>query len=214
MTWWSKLFSLCPEDIFEDLFFFFTKSLNFSVVFRLWGKHFVFLSKKNLLGCQNSFQVSRNIFGRVCFWKQIRWNVSLYLVFGHKFLEFRRKFCDRFVKTAFYVSSGDFWLDCFFYESLWVFTTVFGLWGKDSGTLAQNLQKVCQNAIHVDKKVLRKNWFLKKKLLQFFRVPIKNFADFCQNMLSKRKVLSRAFFLGKKTHVFQRKLREKVFGVR
>ena len=40
----------------------------------------------------------------------------------------------------------------FFLQKLMSFFTVFGLWGKYSGTLAQRFQKKCQNAIHVDKK--------------------------------------------------------------
>ena len=66
LTWWSKLFSLCAEDIFEEMVFFFTKSSNFSVVFRLWGKLFEFLATIFLLGCQNCFQVSRGYF-----WKNL-----------------------------------------------------------------------------------------------------------------------------------------------
>ena len=85
LTWWSKLFSLCPEDIFGKKRFFFTKSSKLSVVFRLWGKHFGFLAKIILLGRRNSFQVSRGYFGRVYFWKQIPWMVSLFLVFERKF---------------------------------------------------------------------------------------------------------------------------------
>ena len=48
------------------------------------------------------------------------------------------------------------------------------------------------------KKILSEIWFLKKKLLHFFRVLIENFADFCQKMLSRRRVLSNViFFPGK-----------------
>ena len=42
--------------------------------------------------------------------------LELFLYFwssGANFLDFQRNICDRFVKSAFYVSSRDFWLDCF-----------------------------------------------------------------------------------------------------
>ena len=62
MTWWSKLFSLCPEDICAQIIFFFSKSSNFSVVFRLWGKHFGFLAKIILLKIIFIFEFIKNCF--------------------------------------------------------------------------------------------------------------------------------------------------------
>ena len=69
LTWWSKLFSLCPEDIFEEIIFFFTKSSEILVVFRLWGKSFGFLSKIILLVCPNRFQVSMGYVWKKCYFK-------------------------------------------------------------------------------------------------------------------------------------------------
>ena len=69
MTWWSKLRSLCPEDICGEIIFFFTKSLKLSVVSRFWGKHFGFSAKIFLLGCRNCFQVSRGYFWKSLFLK-------------------------------------------------------------------------------------------------------------------------------------------------
>ena len=59
------------------------------------------------------------------------------------------------------------------------------------------------------KKEFWKIWFLKKKLSQFFRVLIKNFADFCQKIFSNRKIFNEVIFFLEKKHVFPRKLREK-----
>ena len=76
--------------------------------------------------------------------------------------------------------------------------TVFGVWGKHCGILAQKLREVCQNCNFCVQKVYVEILIFEEKLLQIFRVLIKNFADFCQKMLSKRKILSKViFFLGK-----------------
>ena len=74
MTWWSKLFFLCPEDIFEEILFFLTKFSKLSVVSRLWGKHFGLLAKIIWLGFQNCFQVSRGYIWKSCFLKTISLN--------------------------------------------------------------------------------------------------------------------------------------------
>ena len=77
--------------------------------------------------------------------------------------------------------------------------TVSGLWGKHSSLFSQRHQKVCQNCNWCVQKISVKIWFL-TKLVLFFRVLIKNFADFCQKMLNKRKSLGKVlFFLGKKS---------------
>ena len=124
---WSKLFSLCPEDIFEEILFFFTKSSKFSVVFRFWGKNFGLLAKIIWSGCQNCFQESMWYFWKSCFLKTTSLNCFFYFwTSGTNFLDFRRNIFDRSSKTAFYVSSGDFWLYCFFYEKLWVFSPSSG----------------------------------------------------------------------------------------
>ena len=126
LTRWSKLFSLCPEDIFGEKMSFLTESSKLSVFFRLWGKHSGFLAKIIWLGCQKCFQVSRGYFWKSRFWKQIFWIVSFFLDFGNIFFGLSAKIFDRSFKTVFYVSSGNFWLDCFFYEKLWVFSPSSG----------------------------------------------------------------------------------------
>ena len=130
---------------FWKIIFFFTKPSKISFFFRLWGNVSDFWRKYSCWVVKTVFKCAGDIFESVFFWKQIPWIYSFFLVFGHKFLDFRRKFCDRFVKTAFYVSRGDFGLDCFLYKNFLSFLTVFGLWEKNSGFLAQKLQKNCQN---------------------------------------------------------------------
>ena len=100
-------------SIFHEVF-------KFLVAFRLWGKHFEFFVELIWLGCQNCFQLSRDTFGRVVFWKKFLWIVCFFWTPGTNFLDFRRKLFNRFVKIAFYVSRGGNWLDCFFYEFFWV----------------------------------------------------------------------------------------------
>ena len=146
------------------------------------------------------FSSVQGIFLKELFFENNFFELFLYFwTSGVIFSDFRWKFFDSFVKTSFYVSSGDFWLDCFFYKNLWVFLPssgceekILAFWRRKS------FIKIVKTAIYVYKKFFWQIWFLKKKLLQFFRVLIKNFADFRQKMLSKRKILSKViFFLGK-----------------
>ena len=58
---------------------------------------------------------------------------------------------DGFVRTAFYVSEKDFWVNCFFYEFL-SFFIAFWLWEEHSATLAQKIWKICQNCILLEQK--------------------------------------------------------------
>ena len=107
---------------------------------------------------------------------------------GTIFLDFRPKFCDRFVKTAFYVSSGDFWLDCFFYKNLWVFSPSSGCEENILAFWRNNFRKFVKTATYEYKKSFWKIWFSTEKFLHFFWVVIKKFPDFCQKMLSRRKI--------------------------
>ena len=140
-----------------------------------------FWRKKILLGCQNCFQVSRGFFRKSFFYENKFLELFLYFWSSSaSFLDFWRKFCDRFVKTAFFVSSGDFWLDCFFYENLRVFSPSSGSEEKILAFWRQNIKKFDKTALYVYKKFLWIIWFL-KKLLQFFRVLIKIFPHSRQN---------------------------------
>ena len=138
---------LCVQRTFLKKNFSFSKSLQnskISDVFRLWGKHFGFLAKIILLGCQNCFQVSSGYFWKTFFENKF---LELFIYFwssGTIFLDFRRKFCDWFVKTAFYVYSGDFWLDCVFYKNLRVFSpspgceeNILAFWRKNFKTFVK-----------------------------------------------------------------------------
>ena len=160
MTWWSKLHSLCPEDICGEIIFFFTKSSKLLVVFRFWGKHFGFLAKIILLGCRNCFQVSRGYFWKNLFLKTNSLNCfSNFGLLAQFFLELQRKFCDRFVKTAFFVSNGDFWLNYFFDKNLWVFWPSSG---REEIILAfwrKSFKKTVKSAIYMYKKFKENNNF-------------------------------------------------------
>ena len=142
MTWWSKLFSLCPEDIFEEKNFFFTKLSNFSVDFRLLGKHFGFLAKIILLGCQNCFQVSRWYFWKSLF---LRTNsLNCFSIFGLRaqiFWTFSEIFAIGLWKLHSMCPVEIFdWT--VFLQKYMSFLTVFGPWRNYSAILAQKLPKV------------------------------------------------------------------------
>ena len=150
LTWWSKLFFLCPEDIFEEILSFFTKCSKFSVVLRLSGNHFGILAKNNLVGLSKLFSRVQGIFLEKFYFENKFLEIFLYFWSSRtNFLDFRRKFCDRSVKTAFYVSSGDFWLDCFSNETFRFFhrlralrKKVWQLGAKASKSLSK-LQFMC-----------------------------------------------------------------------
>ena len=187
LTWCSKLFSLCPEQIFEEIYFFVTKSSKFSVVFRLWGKPFGFLGKIILLGCQNCFKLSR-----VCFWKSLFFKTnSLFfffiLVFGHKFSRLRRKFCNRIVKTAFFVSSWCFWLDCFFYKIFWVFPPSSGCEEKILALWCKNFKKCVKMQFMWTKKFCGKFDFWRKNVCNFFEYWTKSFRTFVKTCWAREK---------------------------
>ena len=86
-----------------------------------------------------------------------------------------------FVRTAFYVSVWDFWVNCFFCE-IQSFFIVFRLWEEHSATLAQNLWESCQRCILLDQQTFRGKFVFWRKysLLEIFRVLIKNSLDFCR----------------------------------
>ena len=106
----------CPEEIFEDIFFLFTNFSSFLDVFRLWGEHFGVFAKVMWMGCQNCFQVSMGEFRKKCFLRRNSSNWFIFLDFGYKSFGPLAKNFDGCVKTAFNVSRGVFWVNCFFYE--------------------------------------------------------------------------------------------------
>ena len=185
MTWCSKLFFFVSRGhLRRNNFLFSTKSSKILFVFRLWGKHFGFLAKKKLFGLSKLFSSVQGIFSEEFVFENKFLELFLYFwSSGANFLDFRRKICDRFVKTTFYVSSGDFWLDCFFYENLWVISPSSGSEENFLAFWRKNIKKFVKTALYVYKKFLWKIWFL-KKFLHFFRVLIKEFAHFRQKKLS------------------------------
>ena len=93
------------------------------------------------------------------------------------------------------------------------FFTVFGPWGKNSGILARKLQKVCQKSnLCVQKNSVENLIF--EKTFTIFSSTDQNFCDFWQKCRVIEKFWVRLYFSSDKIHVFLRKLREKVFGVR
>ena len=199
LTWWLKLFSLCPEDMFEETIFFFTKSSEFSVVFETLRKTFRIFGDNNIVGLSKLLSSVQGIFSDKLFFENKFFEMFLnFWSSGTNFLDFRRNFCDRFVKTAFHLSSGDFWLDCFFYKNLWVFSPSSGCEENILAFWLKNFRKFVKTAKYEYKIFLLKIWFSEEKLLHFFWVVIKKLPDFCQKKLSKRKTMSKIiFFVGK-----------------
>ena len=128
------------------------ESFKIFICFQTLRKPFRISDETNLVGLSKLFSSVQGIFLQeftcekkflqffLCFWSS-----------GTSFLDFRRKLCDRFVKTAFNVSSGDFWLDCFFYETFWTFPLSSGseenslaFWRKSFKKFVKKLQFMCK----------------------------------------------------------------------
>ena len=116
---------------FWRTFQFFTKSSSFLVAFRLWGKHFEFFVELIWLGCQNCFQVSRDTFGRVVFWKKFLWIV------------------------CFFWTPGTNSLKCFFF-GLWA--QKFWTFGENFSTGSSKLLSMCPEEL-IDWTVFSMNFF-------------------------------------------------------
>ena len=164
-------------------FQFFTSSSSFSVVLRLWGKHFGFFVKLIWLGCQNWFQVSRGHLWKSCFFKKNSRNC--FFVFGLRVLFFGilAKIFRLICKNCIPCVQWRFLFGLFFLRNVLTLFTVFGLWVKYSGRLTQKLQEDCQNWIlRVRKRFSERFCYLKKKIFP-------NFSSFSQKLcglLSKR----------------------------
>ena len=154
MTWWSKLFSLCPKDSFEEIIFFFHKTFKFFSCFQFLRKTIRIFGEINLVGLSKLFSSVPGVFLEEFVFENNFLELFLYFwSSGTTFLDFRRKFCDSFVKTAFYVHIGDFRWDSFFYASVWVFSpspaceeNILAFWRK-------NIKKLVKTAIDVYKKI-------------------------------------------------------------
>ena len=120
----------------------------------------------------------------LCFWSS-----------SANFLDFQLKFWDSFVKAAFYVSSGDFWLDCLFYENLWVFHRLRAVKKKFWHCGAKASKSLTKEHFMCTKKFCGKFDFW-KNFYNFFEYWSK-FLRLLTKMLSDRKILSKViFFLG------------------
>ena len=226
MTLWSKLHYLCPKKILKKFFFFFTKSSIFLVVFRLWSEHFGLLAKVIWLGCQKVFQVSRGGFRKNCSFKTNSSNWFNFLDFVHKNFgllakNFRwvRQNCIQCVQRRFLIG-------LFFLQKFMSFLTVFDLWGKFPCILGAKASKgllklhfTCTKEIFCEILIFEEKNFYKyfdywSKTLRTF-VKIKSAK--CQKThfrAFQRNFFSKVIFFLEKNHVFLRKLREKVFGIR
>ena len=158
------------------------KIFKISVVFRLWGKHFGFLAKIILLGCQNCFQVSRGYFWKSLFLKtnslycfsifglpaQIFWTFSEIFAIGSSKLH---STCpvDIFDWTVF--STKTFWV---FPPSSGCEENILAFWRK-------SFKKFVKTAFFVYKKFRGKILFLKKTFTIFSSTDQK-FCDFGKNV--------------------------------
>ena len=213
-SWVVKTVFLVSRGHFWRNNILFHKTFKFFNCFQTLRKTFWIIGENILLGLSKLFSSVQWVFLEEFIFENII--LELFLCFwssGANFLYFQRKFCDRFLKTAFYVSCGDFRLDCFFYKNFLSFSTVFGLWGKYSGILAQKLQKVCQNCNLCVQKISLENFIFEKNFYNFFEYWSK-ILRLWQKCWVIEKLWVRLYFSSEKIHIFRRKLRKKIFGVR
>ena len=104
--------------LFQKIFKAFSCFQTLRITFRIFGE-------KNLVGLSKLFSSVQGIFSEEFVFEN-KFLEFFFWSLDTNFLHFLGIFCDKFVKTAFYVSSGDFWLDCNFYENLWVFSPSSG----------------------------------------------------------------------------------------
>ena len=140
----KTVFFLSRGHFWRNTFLFYKIFKNFSCfqtlrkTFLIFGEKYSGWVVKTVFKCPGGFLeefIFENMFLELflCFWSS-----------GAIFLDLRRKFCDRFVKTAFYVYSGDFWLDCVFYKNLRVFSpspgceeNILAFWRKNFKTFVK-----------------------------------------------------------------------------
>ena len=156
--------------IFSKIFFdMVVKSVFFVCRGHFWRNHFLFHKISKFFSCFQTLRKTFRIFGenilvglsklfssvQGIFLEEFNFEnefLEFLLYFwssGTNLLDFRRKFSDRFVKTPFYVSSGDFWLDCFFYEYFWNFPPSSGYEELFLAFWRKNFKKFVRTAIYV-----------------------------------------------------------------
>ena len=172
---------LSPEEVFEELLFFSTKSSNMLVVFRLWGKFFGFLVKVFWLGCQNCFQVSTGRFWKNCFLKTIF--SRCFNFFGLRAGKLQT-FVDKF-------STGSTKLHSMCPEEIFEWTVssmtflkfFYCFWAEGKNILEyrrKNYGRFVKTAFFVYKTTFWWKCVFRKKILQFVPDLTKSFAVFCQ----------------------------------
>ena len=191
--------------------FLFHKNFKTFSCFQTLRKTFRIFGEKNLVGLSKLLSSVQGTFSEEFVFENKFLEMFLYFwSSGANFLDFRRKICDRFVKTSFYVSSGDFWLDCLFYEKFWVFDRlravrkIFWHFGAKPSKSLSKLQFMC-------KKIFCGKFEFWKKTFTFFSRTDQKFCDFWQKCWVIEKLWVRLFFSSDKIHVFLRKLKEKLF---
>ena len=101
---------------------------------------------------------------------------ALFLDFGHKNFGLLVKIFRQIRKICIPCVQWRFLIGLLFLRNVMTFFTVFGLWGKYSGRLAQKIQEDCQNCIlRVRKSFLGRFWYLKKETFP-------NFSSFSQKL--------------------------------
>ena len=133
---WGQMFGISKKffdmviktDLFVSRGHLWRYTFLFHEIFKLFScfqtlrKTFRISGDKNFVGLSKLFSSVQGIFLEELIFENKFFESFLYFwTSGVIFSDFRRKFFDSFLKTAFYVYSGDFWLDCFFYKNLWVF---------------------------------------------------------------------------------------------
>ena len=146
------------------------------------------------LGRQNRFHVMRGDFWKNCFFEKNFFELfHLLLDFGREKFGLSAKVFRQDLQICIQCVQRRFLIVLFFLRKVIKFFPVFGLWGRYSGGLAQKLEKDCQNFfLRVRKRFFGETLtFGGKKFLYYFRVLIKNFADFCRK--EARQVSKDAF---------------------
>ena len=214
LTWWSKMFCLCPEDIFEEIIFFFTKSSNFSVVVRLWGIISDFWRIHSSWVVKTVFKCAGDIFERVFFKKTSSLNclfnfglrAQFVRTFGEKFsicLSKLHSMCPEeiFDWTVFSTIFFEF------FHSLRAVRKLFWLFGKKASKKLSQLQFMCTKSF-CWKFDFRKNFHT------FFENWSKILLTFVRKCWAREKFWVRLSFSSEKIHVFLWEVEEEGFGVR
>ena len=145
-----KTVFLVSTGLFWRNKFLFHKTFKFFSCFQTLRKTFWIFGENNLVGLSKLFSSVQGIFLEEFIFENKFLELFLYFwSSGANFLDFQPKFCERFVKTAFYVSSRDFWLDCFstkiyeFFDRLRAVRKLFCHFGAKASKILWKVQFMC-----------------------------------------------------------------------